>query len=324
MDIELLNEPIYRTSEKTNAYVRANAKARVEATFKLTNTASHAISDFDLGFPLGTDTLDFENQSVDWAQLQNLRVIVDGKEVAFEKKQYQSEISPDNTNLEDWSVWKMNFGEANTNDAIREVKLTYDIYSTDQSLGILFSENNIQTEGSDPGSAMFYYILHTGRGWKGNIGSTTVRVRVPSDIPFVQKEFTDSNKDVIAQTWDLSPRTFILDTEHHEIIWHFTDWEPTLPSMPFFGLPMEDSLNPNVVIEFLYPETQAALETYFKTVATAPLEILAASQAKQASNIQTKDSTKEQRIFTWVIGALTIGVFFGGLFLFRIHLTWSQ
>lgn len=319
IDISILDEAVHKGGGTMDSYLWSNSQAAVTASFQLKNTSKDGISDFLIGFPFGTGGYTNEDdQTAEWMLLRNLHVYIDGSEVAFEKKFYnstnESSLDPES---EPWAVWTMDFGKGELDAATRDVKLTYDLYSTDHNKGVLLSENNINLDENSDGSALFYYILHTGRGWKGSIGSTTVRVKVPSEIPFEQEEFTDQYKRSVAQTWDLSPTTFTLDTEKHEIVWHFTNWEPTIPSKPFYGLPMDDPSNPNIVVEFMYPETSAVLKKYFTLASTTPLKTLATAPTQQNAIVETTDAAKEKRNLSWLIGAAVLGVLGGGAFVIQ-------
>lgn len=319
LDISLLKDPVFKTDDSSDYFVRASSEAHVTASFTLTNTSRKNIGDFYIGFPFGTAGYDFQNQSVELAQLRNLHVFVENQEVTFEKRDH----IPKNEYVTDvgsvpWAVWTMDFGKAGSQSAARNIKLTYDIYSSDSNNeAILLSEYNIPLPDSLPGSALFYYILHTGSGWKGNIGSTIVRIRFPDEIPLAREEFQDEKKNNVYQTWDIVPTAFTIDEEKHEIVWRFINWEPNIPTQPFYGFPTEDASNPNIMVQFPYPQTLAVLKEYFSVSSATPLEELATSSSQQQAQDKTAndDANKDQNVI-WFIGALVIG--FSVLFVQKI------
>lgn len=163
VDVQLLDQQIEQFSTKTDAYIRGRSQAFVTASFILENTSESEQNNFAMGFPLGTGGLrnvEGKLETDDFAQLQNLHVFVDGLPLEYETVSRQAN-EIDAAPTERWAVWPVNFGQRGSENARREVKVTYDILSSD----MYFTELEMaeKSDGGPYNASLFYYILHTGR-----------------------------------------------------------------------------------------------------------------------------------------------------------------
>lgn len=294
IDISILDKIIHEGGTATDSYLRSRSQASVTASFQLKNTSEDEINNFFVGFPFGAGGYTHaDDQKAEWTQLRNLHVYIDGSEVAFEKKFYHTtnESSPD-PESEPWAVWTMDFGKFGSELAVREIKLSYDILSSDWYFTELASIENLPEGIYD--SAAFYYILHTGSGWKDTIGQTDVKMRFPKNIEFVQREFETWGGDANARSWSISPAGYTVDEEKHEITWEMNDWEPEFSS----------DANPNILVEFMYPETVKIFTDHFPIVSTAELTSSVNDPEKKET---VQDVSSNESLSTlWIVSSGTV------------------
>lgn len=111
-------------------------------------------------------------------------------EVKYTRKEFSTSEIKEN---EPWALWNVDFGSNGSQAAEQEIKVTYEILSSDA----YYTDPYDVPAGVDAlrvASASFYYILHTGQGWKGTIGSSVIRAKIPKEIPLNQKEFIDKTQ----------------------------------------------------------------------------------------------------------------------------------
>lgn len=294
LDVHLLDKIVEQSSKTTDGYIRGRSQVTVIANFTLANESEFRRSNFVMGFPYQTGLLQdaqSEEEERNFAALQNLHVLIDGEPATFETVVIDED-KQDSFDGERWATWTVDFGEKGSEHAVREIKVSYDILSSDWYFTELASIENLPEGIYD--SAAFYYILHTGSGWKDTIGKTTVRMRFPKDIEFVQREFETWGGDENARAWSISPAEYEVDDEKHEITWQMNDWEPEFSS----------DANPNILVEFMYPETVKIFTDHFPIVSTAALTSSVNDPEKKET---VQDVSSNESLSTlWIVSSGTV------------------
>ena len=175
--------------------VRASApadslgQAKVTADFTMRNLGGETES-MAVRFPVSIN-----NGFGSYPELANLQVKIDGKSVSMQRIMQEDPVW--GSDLVPWSQFNVAFPP---NQDV-QIQVTYTIEAT----------------GEYPYVA-FYYIFHTGAGWKDTIGSADLVVRLPYEV-------NDQNVIFDEQTgWSMtSPGSEI---GGNEIKWHFEDFEP--------------------------------------------------------------------------------------------------
>jgi hypothetical protein len=164
------------------------ARAHASAVFTMHNLGSET-ENLAVRFPIAANDGRFN-----LIEIKNLKIKVDGQAVTYERIQgpepnfgFEDESAP-------WAVFDVNFPPGED----VEISVTYDLDGTGY-------EEETRTS--------FYYILSTGAGWNGTIGSGEIILRLP---------------------YDASPQNVILDEYQdmpqfsgREVRWFFTELEPT-------------------------------------------------------------------------------------------------
>ncbi len=170
---------------------QAKGEAQTEATFLMRNLGA-ADEQMDVRFPLVFGESAYYREQ--FPEIENIRVTVDGKSVATTRQMLDTEFG---ANLP-WAVFPVKFPAGK--DVILAVSYT--------SLGF----------GYDPFVA-FRYILNTGAGWNGTIGSGDIVVRLP---------YQASLENVLVdETTSFSLTSGTPTFSGNEARWHFEDLEPT-------------------------------------------------------------------------------------------------
>jgi len=188
-------------------YIVSNVMTvHVEATFIMVNQGMVGEA-FDVWFPLGMDPY---GAGVDYANnFEHFVAWVDEVPAQITQVEYPDPQWPDET--APWATWPAAFppGQPVT------LRVSYDMRPTGY---MPFGE--------------VVYLLETGAGWYGTIGEGTITVRLPYEV-------NEMNVPPIADT-GLWPTE-----EHHrddfaasgnELVWHFTDLEPTPEDNAFLAL----------------------------------------------------------------------------------------
>ena len=165
-------------------------QAKVTADFTMRNLDSETES-MAARFPISIN-----NGFGSYPEIANMQVKVDGMNVSTRRvMQYDPVWGSD---LVPWAEFDVTFPP----DQDVQIQVSYTLQGT----------------GEDPYMA-FYYIFHTGEGWRGTIGSADMIVRLPY-------EANPSNVIFDSHTgWSLTTPGGVFDG--NEIKWHFEDIEPS-------------------------------------------------------------------------------------------------
>jgi hypothetical protein len=210
-----------REQETDDPHLASNFMAsHVEATFVMRNQGTEAES-FDVWFPLTTsDGFGPSNE------VQNFAAWVDGVPVEVSESPGRGLL--DFEESVPWAIWPTTFPPGQ--DVI--LRVTYDVLPV----------------GYRP-FGDFHYILETGVGWQGTIGEATITIRLP--YPVTPESVT---LDPAVSYHAPSPGGF--QVRDNEVVWHFTDLEPTNDD--------------NVLLNVLEPGRWQALVVARTAVAAAP------------------------------------------------------
>jgi hypothetical protein len=163
--------------------------ARIRADFTMRNLGGESES-LAVRFPISAN-----NGRGEFPELENLVIEVGGKQITYRRVNYPDVRYPHEG--APWAEFDVTF-PAGQNVILQ---VAYDLSGT----------------GYRPNTA-FYYVLHTGAGWKGTIGSADVILRLP---------YAANTQNVIMDMqigWALT--TPGGEFEENEVRWHFEDFEP--------------------------------------------------------------------------------------------------
>jgi hypothetical protein len=172
----------------------AAEEARVTAVFTMKNLGK-AAETFDVGFPTAVRPEDYDfadDDKIDvkkWgdATLRDFKASVDGKPVRAEPR-YASDVK--DLGIRGWLCWSMTFEP----DRPRTVEVSYALATADDNY----------TEHSPLRNRQATYILKSGAGWKGPIGSAKVILKfdgiTPEHMSKAAPAPTSKAKD--AWTWE--------------------------------------------------------------------------------------------------------------------------
>jgi len=164
-------------------------KAIVTADFRMENLGG-ADESMAVRFPISA-----QSGRGDYPEIVNIVIKVNGKRVAFRKANYP-DAKYGSENLP-WAEFDITFPAGK----VTAIQVSYTLQGT----------------GYPPYTA-FYYILETGAGWKGTIGSADIILRLP---------YPANNQNVVMDYqigWATS--TPGVTFEGNEARWHFEDFEP--------------------------------------------------------------------------------------------------
>ena len=164
-------------------------QARVTADFTMRNLGSETES-MDVRFPISSN-----NGSGDYPELKDLNVKVNGKTVPTSRIMEEDPM---------WSSDPVPWAEFNTT------------FPPGQDVQIQVSYL-LDGTGEYPFVA-YYYVLHTGEGWNGTIGSADIIVRLPYEADPLNVIFDEQIG------WSQTTAGGIISGR--EIKWHFADLEP--------------------------------------------------------------------------------------------------
>lgn len=169
----------------------------VQASFNMVNQGT-AVETLDVRFPLGSPDA-FPGIST----IKNFTATVDGQVAVTQTIEQKGEWDA----MIPWATWQATFAPGQT--------------------VVLGVDYDVNPEGYAPWGA-FTYILETGAGWYGSIGEGKITFRLPYQV-------NDLNT-IPGNAWDseeghLMPAYTISGTD---IIWQFTDLEPTRDSNLYF------------------------------------------------------------------------------------------
>ncbi|MBN1304124.1 MAG: hypothetical protein JXA13_06780 [Anaerolineales bacterium] len=161
-----------------NVLASERPQAHVTANFTMRNTGSNTES-MEVRFPLG--------QSDGWGEfpeIRNFGVKVNDKAVSYERKLQLDQAFSRETSY--WAVFPVTFMPAE--DVY--IKVSYDLDGT-----------GYEAESK----TSFYYVLSTGAGWKGTIGSARISLSLPYEAnPYnviLHEEFNDVRFDGNEAQW---------------------------------------------------------------------------------------------------------------------------
>jgi hypothetical protein len=199
-------------------------QARVEAEFVMCNLGDVEES-FDVWFPLGTP--DSVAPLSPPAVIEDFAAWVDGVPAQLGRVEAPG-ITPWGDYLIHWATWPVRFPVGQ--DVI--IQVSYTLHPT----------------GYRP-FGTFEYVLETGAGWQGTIGEVTVTIRLPYPV-------TPENTALDSTSEYCVPRPDGFQVQGNEVVWHFTDLEPT----------SDDKVRLNV----LEPDRWHALVAAREAIAAAP------------------------------------------------------
>ena len=163
--------------------------ARVTADFSLHNPSSQT-EQLAVRFPISANDGRFE-----YPEIANIQIRVDGRSVGYTRVNYPS-LGWGDEELP-WAEFTVNFPAG----ADTAIQVSYDL----------------QGSGYFPYSA-FYYVLHTGAGWSGNIGRAEITLRLP---------YPANPQNVVLDTqigWAETTPGGVFDGS--AVHWVFEDFEP--------------------------------------------------------------------------------------------------
>jgi len=187
-EVRMMAETVLIEILSNNATDRLG-QAKVTADFTMRNLGSESES-MDVRFPISSN-----NGFGDYPELKDLKVKVDGKTVPTKRIMEEDP---------EWSSDPVPWAEFNTT------------FLPNQDVQIQVSYL-LDGTGEYPFVA-YYYILHTGEGWNGTIGSADIIVR----LPYEANQFNVIFDEQIG--WSQTTAGGIVSSR--EIKWHFEDLEP--------------------------------------------------------------------------------------------------
>ena len=187
-EVRMMAETVLIEVLSNNATDRLG-QARVTADFTMRNLGSKTES-MDVRFPISSS-----NGAGEYPEIKGLNVKVDDKIISTKR------IMEDDPA---WSAVPVPWAEFNTT------------FPPDQDVQIQVSYL-LDGTGEYPFVA-YYYVLHTGEGWKGTIGSADIIVR----LPYEANQFNVIFDEQIG--WSQTTAGGAINGR--EIQWHFEDFEP--------------------------------------------------------------------------------------------------
>ena len=331
IQLDFIQDPFHYWIKDTEGYIRPGTKGHVTSTYILRNESNKDIIDFRAGYFLEDRALlDPENAnnsnaepSGSWNELRDYKVSVDGVEMPTKELQVELEnTTPAMTSA--WASWAMDFGKAGSDAAEKTVVVEYNIYSHDDTEywkmpGIIdLPPSEVYTS-----AAHIYYKLRPGRGWKGKIDSSIIRMRFPEEVELAQKIIEVESDSEYCQTADCDPVTFSafqihpsdyrVDAENNTLVWERTDWNPKANLSSYD----EDYAGDDIVIEFMYPETLAFFDEHFETKSTTPLAELSEpfdyGDTNDDNDGQEREGDAEDRPYDNMGGLLILAAVVAGL-----------
>jgi len=173
-------------------------KARVTAEFTMNNTGSES-EQLAVRFPISAD-----DGRGGYPEITNLIIKVDGQQIPYRRVDYPDAQS--GRSVVPWAEFDINFPLGQDVG----IEVAYDLLGS----------------GYSPYTA-YYYVLHTGAGWKDTIGSADITLRLPYSVDAQNVVF---NYQI---GWaETTPGGVI---KGNEVQWHFENFEPgdQVPDMEF-------------------------------------------------------------------------------------------
>ncbi len=165
-------------------------KAKFSADFTMLNLG-HETENLAVRFPLSAS-----DGSGKYPEIKNVGIRVNGKATNFRRVDGPEINYHREDTLVPWAEFTVSFPSP---DEKVEIRVSYDLEGTGYP-------NEFQTS--------FYYVMSTGAGWKGTIGSADIILRLPYEA---------SPLNVIIPDEEIGDATF----DGKEVSWSFTDFEPT-------------------------------------------------------------------------------------------------
>jgi hypothetical protein len=166
-------------------------QAKVTADFTMRNLGGDA-ENMAVRFPLSSN-----DGFGEYPEIKNLSVKVDGKTVSMRRIMQEDPVW--GSDLVPWSEFDVTFPPGQD----VQIQVTYIIQGTGESPYVAF-----------------YYIFHTGEGWKDSIGSADLIVRLPYQANPANVIFDEHTG------WSFTTPGGVFDS--NEVKWHFENLEPTL------------------------------------------------------------------------------------------------
>jgi hypothetical protein len=164
-------------------------KAKFTADFTMLNLGNQT-ENLAVRFPIAANSVRGE-----YPEISNIGIRVNGKATDFRRVDGPDIIYQEKDALVPWAEFTVTFPSP---DETVDIRVSYDLDGTGYP-------NEEQTS--------FYYVMSTGAGWKGTIGSADIILRLPYEA---------SPLNVIIPDEKIGDATF----DGREVSWSFTDFEP--------------------------------------------------------------------------------------------------
>jgi hypothetical protein len=171
-------------------------QAHFIAVFTMRNLGSDA-EDMAVRFPLSADT--------GWCnriEIENIRIKVQDQNTVYQRTLTPESLCGADAESAPWAEFSVNFPPGED----VKISVSYDLDGTSYDYETYTN---------------FYYILATGAGWNGTIGSGEIILHLPYDAS-PQNVILDDPQNTSRSSWQGLPRF-----SGHEVHWTFTELEPT-------------------------------------------------------------------------------------------------
>jgi hypothetical protein len=243
-EVMLSVEPLQGSTPQGEGLTAGWMQARVEAEFVMCNLGDVEES-FDVWFPLGTP--DSVAPLSPPAVIEDFAAWVDGVPAQLGRVEAPG-ITPWGDYLIHWATWPVRFPVGQ--DVI--IQVSYTLYPT----------------GYRP-FGTFEYVLETGAGWQGTISEATVTIRLPYPV-------TPESVTLDPTVSHHAPRPDGFQVQGNEVVWRFTDLEPT----------SDDNVRLNVLEPDRWHALVAAREAVAATPDSAEAQLQLARAARGAVSIK--------------------------------------
>lgn len=305
IEVEMLDGPTSYYIKDTEGYLRFQSKAHVKETYVLNNKGVEK-QDFQMGFPLGNGVLLDRDQGLEgatvattWEALRNLKVVVDGASMstqAIDMARRSAESSA-TQGVDRWSAWTVDFGAMGSNTAKRTILVEYDMYPADGGYSAAWSYYNPMFSGIDLVNARYAYLVSSGRGWKGPIGSSSITMKFPESVSLVQETYEGNRTCVEAaceatrvNRWSVWPTDYTTQSTSNTLVWKRENWESKS-----FESYLDDRYNgDDFVVELMYPKTREAFQEKFALASTQNLSELSKAYAYGEQADDSEEADREQ------------------------------
>lgn len=304
IEVKMLDSSTSYYVKDTEGYLTFRSKAHVKETYVLNNAGTEQ-QDFQMGMPLGNGVLLDRDQGTEgatatttWEALRNLQVAVDGASITTQtidvaRRSVESSATQD---VDAWSAWTVDFGAKGSNTAKRTILVEYDMYPSDGGYSAAWSYYNPMFSGMDVVNSRYYYLVSSGRGWKGPIGSSNITMKFPESISLVQEAYEGNRTCVEAECeatrvnrWSVWPTDYTTQSTSNILVWKRENWEPK----PFESYLDDRYDGDDFVVEFMYPKTREAFQAKFTLASTQNLSELSKPYAYGEREDNSEDADRE-------------------------------